>query len=79
MTLTSTPKVIWSPHALVFVVDGEAIGSVSSADVLIPATPFYVIFNTAVCSAKYCAVRHQGELVPTPVTMEIDYVRVYSS
>jgi beta-glucanase (GH16 family) len=72
-------ELIWSANALVFSVDGKTIGSVSSSDVLVPRTPFYLIFNTAVCGAKYCQVKHPYVLVPTPVAMEIDYVRVYSA
>ena len=70
-------EVLWSPHSLVFAVDGHQIGSLDSSQTLIPQTPFYLIFNTAVCGAKYCQVKHKGELVPSPVRMFVDYVRVY--
>ena len=54
------------------------IGEVTSKQATLPQTPFYWIFNTAICGAKYCEVPHEGGLVPEPVEMEIDFVRVYT-
>jgi beta-glucanase (GH16 family) len=77
-------ELIWSPTSMVFNLKSGSggtvhkIGEVTSKQATLPQTPFYWIFNTAICGAKYCEVPHEGGLVPEPVEMEIDFVRVYT-
>ena len=69
-----TYAVEWNASALVFFVDGGAIGARAASQIHMMSTPFYVIMNTAICGASWCDT---GDMPHTTTRMEVDYVRVY--
>eukprot|EP00041_Stephanoeca_diplocostata_P021410 m.498746 g.498746 ORF g.498746 m.498746 type:complete len:370 (+) comp21822_c0_seq55:96-1205(+) len=66
----------WTPAALSFSVDGIHIGTATSKDVLVPQTPFFFIFNTAICGSSWCSAS-AGQLPKEDTFMYIDSVKVW--
>ena len=57
--------------------DDQLYGTIAATDLTpVPQTPFYAIFNTAICGDSYCHIDEDlGALFPA--VHEIDYIRVY--
>jgi len=65
----------WTQNTISFYVDEVMIGSADQTKILVPQTPFYMIFNTAICGASWC---HMTDPQPqTTVYHYIDWVKIY--
>jgi beta-glucanase (GH16 family) len=73
-----TWRLDWNATTMQVFLDESTIGAISS-DVVPPATPFYWIFNTAICSSgNWCGVPGASPDAQLPVRFEIDYVRAWA-
>ena len=64
----------WTEDRLDFFLDDELYFSRSSADVLLPTAPMYLILNQAVSSYLFPPSPTHGNY---PATMSVDYIRVF--
>ena len=75
----------WNETSLTFYVDDKVIGETHTGDgtgILVPSTPFYFIFNTAICGGSWCNDPSKYGPIPsgagTTVRFYIDRVRAYA-
>mmetsp|Transcript_32813 Transcript_32813/g.75923 ORF Transcript_32813/g.75923 Transcript_32813/m.75923 type:complete len:323 (-) Transcript_32813:206-1174(-) len=68
---------VWNTTSINYFVDDQLYGTITATDLTpVPQTPFYAIFNTAICGESWCHIDEDpGALFP--VVHEIDYIRVY--
>lgn len=66
----------WTSNSFKFFVDDILIGAADPTTIVVPHTPFYMIFNTAICGGLYCRVH--APQPKTTVFHYIDWVKVYN-
>jgi len=66
----------WNSSSLSFFVDDVHIGTATSPQILVPQTPFYFIFNTAICGGSWC-YDPSTPLPTNTVYFYIDSVKAY--
>jgi beta-glucanase (GH16 family) len=64
-------RMVWTPNRLVFSVDGKVTGRITEN---VPSHPMYPILSLGIGTNLYRA----DATTPSPLKMDIDYVRVYA-